>query len=70
MKVSTVSSAVPCNQLALTMLLCRGSCSPVISKITFKEIIRKNFGGIVAEIWEKMRDNLKVDFLGKPYGTS
>ncbi len=31
-------------------------------QIIFKQIIRKNFGGIVAEIWEKMRDNLKVVF--------
>ncbi|RAO97263.1 hypothetical protein M388_10915 [Mesotoga sp. Brook.08.YT.4.2.5.4.] len=31
-------------------------------QIIFKQIIRKNFGGIIAEIWEKMRDNLKVVF--------
>ncbi|CCU85204.1 hypothetical protein PHOSAC3_150204 [Mesotoga infera] len=36
-----------------------------VLQFILKQIIRKDFGSIVAEVWEKMRDNLKVVFISR-----
>ncbi|HCO70383.1 MAG TPA: hypothetical protein DIT26_07405 [Mesotoga infera] len=51
--------------MPLIVLLCRGHTCLWVLQFIFKQIIKKDFGSIVVQLWEKMRDNLKVVFFSR-----